>query len=100
MFLEKKANFWGNKTVDQRSGANLTKRVLGKILLQISCFFAQKTLKMTISTSVWSAQHPNAGPNIQQQGTTLIKIKLLFIQALHVNFDYSGSYFRKQILTK
>ena len=34
----------------------------------ISCFFrffAAKTLKMTISTSVWSAQHPNAGQNIQ-----------------------------------
>ena len=29
---------------------------------------------MTISTSVWSAQHPNAGRNIQQ--TDLIKIKI------------------------
>ena len=27
--------------------------------------FEQKTLKMTISTSVWSAQHPNNGLNIQ-----------------------------------
>ena len=38
-------------------------------MLQISCFFrffAKKTLKMAISTSVWSAQHPNAGRNIQQ----------------------------------
>ena len=29
-------------------------------------FFAQKMLKMTISISVWCAQHPNAGRNIQQ----------------------------------
>ena len=27
MFSEKKANFWGNKTVDQRSGAKLKKTV-------------------------------------------------------------------------
>ena len=32
----------------------------------MSCFFAEKTLKMTISTSVWSVQHPNASRNIQQ----------------------------------
>ena len=38
----------------------LKKGVFGKILLQISCFFAQKTLKMTILIRVWSAQHPNA----------------------------------------
>ena len=42
MFFEKKAHFFGNKTVDQRSGANFKKRVFGKILLQISCFIAQK----------------------------------------------------------
>ena len=29
-------------------------------------FFAEKTLKITISASVWGAQHPNAGQNIQQ----------------------------------
>ena len=28
-------------------------------------FFAQKMLKNQILTSVWSAQHPNAGQNIQ-----------------------------------
>ena len=39
MFLEKQAHFFGNKTVDQRFGANLKKRVFCKILLQISCFF-------------------------------------------------------------
>ena len=31
--------------------------------------FAAKTLKMPISTSVWSAHHPNAGRNIQQAPT-------------------------------
>ena len=33
------------------------------------CFFsflAQKTLKMTIYNSIWGAQHPNTGQNIQQ----------------------------------
>ena len=30
-----------------------------------SVFFADKMQKMTISTSVWSAQHPNTGQNIQ-----------------------------------
>ena len=37
-------------------------------MLQISSFFtffAQKMLKMTILTSVWCAQHPKAGQNIQ-----------------------------------
>ena len=39
-----------------------------KNVLQISCFFQEKTSKnaeMVISTSVRSAQHPNAGRNIQ-----------------------------------
>ena len=30
-------------------------------------FYAEKTLKMTISTSVWSKQQPNTGQNIQQK---------------------------------
>ena len=65
-FLKKRAHFLGIKS----SGANLKKHVylVVKILLQISCFFhflAQKMLTMTISTSVWSLQHPNAGRNIQ-----------------------------------
>ena len=47
VFLEKKAHFFGNKTVDQCSGANLRKTVFCRNLLQISCFFrffAAKTL--------------------------------------------------------
>ena len=39
MFLEEKANFFGNKTVDQRSGANSKILFFAKNLLQISCFF-------------------------------------------------------------
>ena len=35
---EKKVHFFGNKTVDQRFGANLKKHVFCKLLLQISCF--------------------------------------------------------------
>ena len=45
VFFEKKAHFFGNKTVDQRFGANLKKRVFCKNLLKISCSssFLQKT---------------------------------------------------------
>ena len=45
------------KTVDQSFGASLKKPV-----------FCRNLLKMTILTSVWNAQHPNAGRNIQQTG--------------------------------
>ena len=65
---KKKTHFFGNKTVDHRFGANLKKHVFCKILLQMFCFFsllAQKMLKMAISTSVCSAQHPSAGRNIK-----------------------------------
>ena len=67
----KKAHFFGNKIVDQCSGANLKKPVFAKIcckFLAFLGFFAQKMLKMVISTSAWSAKHPNAGRNIQHLG--------------------------------
>ena len=63
---------FGNKTLDQRLGANSIKPILFSIFLQICyllrffSFLAQKALKMTIMTSVWGAQHPNASQNIQQ----------------------------------
>ena len=38
--------------------------------LHFFSFLAQKMLKMTISTSVWGVQHPNAGRNIQQFNVT------------------------------
>ena len=36
------------------------------LLFMFFNFWAQKTLKTHISTSVWHGQHPNAGQNIQQ----------------------------------
>ena len=44
-------------------------------------FFAEKTLKMTISTSVWSAQHPNAGRNIQQ---LLLRMKSSLLEVVNM----------------
>ena len=80
MFLEKKAPFFMSKTVNQRSGENKKKTVFCRNLQQISCFFrffAAKTLKMTILTRVWCAQHPNAGGNIQQ--LTFFKIRQIYV---------------------
>ena len=64
--------FSGNKTLYKHSGA--IKNIFLLMLHQFSCFFfsifdfwAQKTLKKHILTSVWSVQHQNAGRNIQQQ---------------------------------
>ena len=66
VFLEEKAHFFGSKTADQRFGEMQKKTVFCCKILAFLRFFAAKTLKKTISTSVWSAQHPNAGRNIQQ----------------------------------
>ena len=65
VFFEKKANFWGNKTVNQHSGANLKKHFFFQNFAANFLLFCRKTLKMTISTSVWRAQHPNAGRIMQ-----------------------------------
>ena len=76
VFLEKKVNFFGNKTVNQRSGANFK-----------TCVFLKKkrvkTLKMTILTNVWSAQHLNAG----QKYTTpmLASLEVLLHCLLHLH---------------
>ena len=43
---------------------------------------SKKTLKMTISTSIWGAQNPNAGRNIQH--TPLKRIKELKIEKLEI----------------
>ena len=46
-----------------------------------------KTLKMTISTSVWSAQHLNAGQNIQQrtkQGQPSFQFKICYSLQLYL----------------
>ena len=44
--------------------------------------------KMTISTSVWSAQHPNAGRNIQQFSSAAIDLPALYL---------CGTYFHKLV---
>ena len=47
------------------------------------CFFqllkTQKTLKIKISTSVWSLQHPNAGWNIQPKLQKVWELKTLLL---------------------
>ena len=40
-------------------------------------FLAQKMQKMTISTSIWSAQHPKAGRNTQQVTFALFNLPAL-----------------------
>ena len=66
--LTGKSYFFRNKTVDQGSGANSKNLFFAKIcckFLAFFRFFAAKMLKMNIWTSVRSAQHLNAGRNIQ-----------------------------------
>ena len=65
--------------------ADITSMALSKA---ISClaFLAQKILQMTISTSVWSAQHPNDGQNIQHLCTLKVSFYNLLIQHV-VYFD-------------
>ena len=60
----------------------MSKVTLRTQTLQNSCFFsffAQKMLKMTISTSVWSAQHPNTRRNIQQLGLRLFFSRVSYL---------------------
>ena len=61
------AKSWNNKKVTNLL-QNLAKRtfffkVCTKLLVE--CFIPNFKLKMSISTSIWGAQHPNAGGNIQ-----------------------------------
>ena len=46
--------------------------------LRFFSFVAQKMLKIKILTSVWGAQHPNAGLNIQQ-GPVVTNLIHLFV---------------------
>ena len=63
---KKQSCFSGNKTLDQHLGANSKNRFYCSIFskfvtfLHFFSFLAQKMLIITISTSVWSVQHPNA----------------------------------------
>ena len=64
--------FIPQKLVNQQLGANSKSPFFAKFyckfatLLHFFSFIALRALKMTISTSVWGAQHPNSGRNIQQ----------------------------------
>ena len=64
-------SFFSLKTsVDQRFGEMQKKLFFAEFCCKILAFlrfFAAKMLKMTILTSVWHAQHPNAGQNIQHK---------------------------------
>ena len=70
VFLEKKLIFLWIKQLTsilvQTLKTCFLQNLAGNFLL--FWLFVQKTLKMTISTSVWSAQQPNTGRNIQHPG--------------------------------
>ena len=57
-------------------------------------------LKITISTSVWSAQHPNAGRNKQQRSSSLFQIlmKLQPIVFIKEDFSTKSGYCRQIIM--
>ena len=60
-------------------------------------FLAQKMLKMTIMTSIWSAQHPNIGRNIQQvyylRKVLAKKFKFLMILLHFITLKFSAKKF-------
>ena len=69
VFLEKKNIIFGNKTVDQRSGANLKKCVFAQICCKFLAFlklFCSKNNKNNFLDQRLSEQHPNTGQNMQQ----------------------------------
>ena len=69
---------------DQRFGANLKNCFLLNfapnllLFLHFFSFLAQKMLKLTISTSVWGAKHPNTGQNIQH-------MELQILNSMYIN---------------
>ena len=63
--------FCGNITLDQHFFANLKKLLFAKLwtnflLFLFLSFLAQNMFNKPFSNGIWSAQHPNAGQNIQQ----------------------------------
>ena len=63
-----KSSFFGNKQSTSVMVQTKIKLFFAEFCCKFLAFFrgfAAKTLKMAISTSVWSAQHPNAGQSIQ-----------------------------------
>ena len=72
--MHKIGSFFGSKTADQRFGEMQKKPVFCCKIFAFLRFFAQKTLKMSILTSIWSAQHPNAGRNIQHSCVSCFEV--------------------------
>ena len=57
----------------------MPKYTLNKLVLYIStsvlgAAHPLKTQKMTILTSIWGAQYPNSGQNIQQLGSDMLRV--------------------------
>ena len=75
-FFELAPKHWSSvllpKTLDQYLGANSKNPFFAQFYYKFATFLGffssltQKMLKITILTSVWGAQHPNVGQNIQQ----------------------------------
>ena len=90
--LKKKAHFLGIKQstsvlVQIKKNCFYLLQFAANFLL-FQFFFAAKTLKMTISTNVWSAQHPNTGRNIQHLQTPILCIFFLYFFALFLLFSF------------
>ena len=69
--FREKSSFFGNKTLDQSSGANVFfEKICSKFLAFLA--FLQKNAENDHFDQHWSAQHPNAGQNIQY--TTHVKL--------------------------
>ena len=78
VFLEEKAHFLGVKQSTSVLVQTQKNLFFDKICSKFFDFFKKKwvkTLKMVIWTSIWSAQHPNAGWNIQQVSYYFTAIK-------------------------
>ena len=71
-------HFWVFKTVDQRSGAKLKKHVFYKNLLQICCFFAEKSWTCRPAFGVRSTQ------TLSKYTTYLVKgfLHLIYLNSL------------------
>ena len=61
------AVYWLKSFFDAKTIFLTLKRLFTSFLILFNNWICKITLKMTISTSVWSGQHPNAGRNIQKK---------------------------------
>ena len=95
--------FSGNKTVDQRFGANLKTCFFAKFCCKFLAFFSflqLKTLKLHTSTSLWSEQHPNDGRNIQHplcQNLVLMHTLRAWVMCFHLLSYFQWNFFNVPI---